>query len=339
MTDITFEYMGLAVPEPTAGTPVAAPLSYFNLAGTLKMEKTLYRPVEQSGTLAKTMRTLVTRKWGSFSAAGALDPDILPQFLELIAKGGVTATQPTNAVLTYDWDYSPTMTADDLVSATIFYGDPNMTQIFQGAFGIIDEIAVAGDASGTDGVTISLSGMTTAPVKLSPPAAPTRASAPLMAALRMQLFMDTGATAIGTTEITGKVVSASHTLPSGRKPRYVAVGPAGALTYTKTGRETRSIIARVEVEFDNFTEYDLFAADDTPVKLRVIYNGAAIEDVTPIYYYAVTIDAYGQLMLTDYGDNEGVTRTLVFEIDTEYDDTDAQDWGLSVRNTLAALPT
>ena len=338
MSDIPFEYMALAVPESVAGTPESAPLSYFNLAGKLKPERTLYKPEEQSGTLAKYMRSLVTRRWGTFDADGGLDPNILPQFLELIAKGGVTAVQPALGVLTYDWDYAPTMDSDDLVTATLWYGDPNMTQIQQGAFGIIDELQIAGDASGTDGVTISLSGMSTSPVKVTPPTAPTRASAPLMAALRMQLFLDTSS-AIGTTEITGKVVSAQHSFVSGRKPRFVAVGPTGGLTYSKVGRETRNIVARVEVEFDDFDEYDLFAADDVPVKMRVIYNGGLIESVTPDYYYGVTVDAYGQLELTDYGDNEGVVRTLVFEIETEFETAAAADWAISVRNTLATLPT
>ena len=337
MTDIAFEYIALAVPEASAGTPESAPLSYFNLAGTMRKEKVVFRPTEQSGTLIKNMRSITTREWGIFSADGGLDPNILPQLLELLAAGGVSPTTPTSAVLTYDWDYSPTIDADDLVTATIWYGDPNMASILVGSFGIIDEITIAGDASGTDGVTISISGMTTDPAKVSPPVAPSRAYAPLMAALRMQLYLDTSR-AIGTTEITGKVVSAQHSLVSGRKPRYVAVGPTGGLTYSKTGREPRSIVAKIEVEFDDFDEYDLMELDDTQVKMRVVYNGGLIESVTPDYYYGVTIDAYGPLILTDLGDNEGTTRTLIFEIESEHNTGDSKDWGIEVRCTLDALP-
>jgi hypothetical protein len=189
MAEIAFESMAMAL-EVTPGTPIAAPTSFMNLFGTLDPTREYYEPDESSGTLAQRMRTKQVREYGQWNADGPLDPNTLIEFLEMLIAGGVTQVQPTSGILTWDWEYVPTMTADDLEMATIFFGDPNMTHIFQGAYGFIESMTIASDASGVDGATISMNGMTQYPVKLTPPSYPTQAFSPLIAGINMELFLE-----------------------------------------------------------------------------------------------------------------------------------------------------
>lgn len=336
MAEIPFESMAMAI-EATPGTPIAAPTSYMNLFGTLDPTIEYYEPEESSGLLALRMRTKQVRKYGQWNANGPLDPNTLIEFLQLIAKGGAnTPTQPTNGVLTYDWDYTPTMDSDDLDFATIFFGDPNMTHIFQGSYGWIDQMTIASDASGVDGATLALTGMTQFPVKLTPPTYPTQAFAPLIAGINMELYLDTSSP-IGTTAVTGRVVSAQHVLTSGISAKYIAAGQTADITYSRHGRGKRGMVTTVVMEVPDWTQYDIAVLSDTVAKLRVVHNGALIESVTPDYYYHIMVDTYGQLRFTGWGELEGTNRTATFEVHSEYDATLGADWRIEVRNTASAL--
>ena len=335
MAEIAFESMAMAL-ESVPGTPIAAPTSYMNLFGTLDPTMEYYEPDESSGMLATRMRTKQVRQYGQWNADGPLDPNQLIEFLEMIAVGGVTPTNPTLGVLTFDWDYTPTMDADDLEFATLFFGDPNMTHIFQGAYGFIESMTISNDASGVDGATLSINGMTQFPAKLAPPTYPTQAFAPLIAGINMELFLDTSSV-IGTTAVTGRVVSAQHVLSSGITPKYIAAGPTADLTYSKHGRGKRGMVTTVVMEVPDWTEYDISALADTVAKLRVVHNGAFIEAVTPDYYYGITVDTYGLLRFTGWGELEGTNRTATFEVYSEFDATLGADWSIMVRCTASAL--
>jgi len=335
MAEITFESMACAQ-EVTPGTPIAAPTVFMNLFGTLDPTIEYYEPDESSGMLAQRMRTKQVRKYGQWNADGPLDPNTLIEFLENIAVAGVTPDNTAPKVLTFTWDYTPTMTADDVEFLTIFFGDPNMTHIFQGSYGWIDTLTIASDASGVDGATLSLSGMTQFPAKLTPPSYPTQAFAPLIAGINMELFLDTSSV-IGTTAVTGRVVSAQHVLSGGFSPKYIAAGQTADLTYSRHGRGKRGMVTTVVMEVPDWTEYDIAVLEDTVAKLRVVHNGALIESVTPDFYYHVIVDTYGQFRFTGWGELEGTNRTATFEVHSEYDSTLGADWRIEVQNTASAL--
>ena len=54
------------------------------------------------------------------------------------------------------------------------------------------------------------------------------------------MWLDTSS-AIGTTAITGRLISAEHVIPVNYGYKYLAVGPTGSKTYTRTGRGKRSM--------------------------------------------------------------------------------------------------
>jgi hypothetical protein len=335
MAEIAFESLAMAL-EGTTGTAETAPTSFMNLAGTLEPVIEYYEPDESSGLLAARMRTKQTRKYGNFDADGPLDPNTLIEFLSMIAKGGVTPAQPGAASDTYDWDFSPTMDADDLKFATLWWGDPNMTHVLRGKYGFIDSLTIASDASGIDGATLSISGMTNFPEKVTPPTYPDQAFAPLIAGVNMQLYLDT-TSAIGTTAVTGRVVSAQHVLESGITPKYVAAGPTADLSYSRHGRGKRGMVTSVVMEIPDYAQYDIAMLADTVAKLRVVHNGAFIETDSVALYYGVTVDTYGVLRFGGWGELEGTNRTATFEVHSEYNAGAGVDWAIKVRNKAAAL--
>ena len=204
MAEIAFEYLAMAL-ETVAGTAQPAPTSYMNLFGNVKPIKEYYEPEESTGMLAELMRVKETRKFGEWSADGPLDLIAVIELLSMIAKGGVEPTQPSNAVLTYDWEFVPTMLSDDLKMATLFYGDPNMTDIFRGSYGILNDLTISSDASVPDGATLSAGGICKFQEKFTAPSMPTQVFGPLVAGVNMSLYIETNS-AIGTTAITGRGV-------------------------------------------------------------------------------------------------------------------------------------
>ncbi len=332
MAEITFEYLALAL-ESVRGTAVTPPTHYANLLGTITPRTSRYRPNESRGTLARSHRSKLVRRWADWQGGGPLDVDLLPVFLNMIAKPVTSPSTPAGATDSRLWEFVPTMTADDLKMATMYWGDPNV-QIWQGAFGFCNQLTISNDASGQDGATMQLNGMTQFPAKVSAPTMPmpSQIAGELIAGVNMQLWLDTSS-AIGTTEVTGRVVSAVHSLPGGVTPKFIAAGPTADLTYSRIGRGKRQMTTTVVFELLDTTQYDIFAADST-VKLRVRHNGPQIE--TGFYYYA-EVDTYGKLDLTDWGELEGTNRTMTLQVMSEYDATLGADWRAAVQNQRASL--
>lgn len=410
MAEIPFEALLVGL-ESTRGTAID-PTHYLNAVGTLIPRKERYRPAEQRGTLVQSYRSKKIREWGEFSAEGALDTYTLPVILEMVVKGSVSPTTPGGGTNSRLRQYVPTITSDDLLTGTFYWGDRNV-QMFRGAYGHVQELTISNDASGTDGAMMSISGITKGPtydefaisaataanpvvvtlpsghaievgakvyisdvagmvelndtfylvaatsattitldeldgtnldgsgftaytsggtVRVVAPNFPSFLESPLIVGADMQVWLDTSS-AIGTTAITGRVVSAEHVIPVGWVQKYLANGPASAATFTRIARAARQITTRVTMELLDLDQYALFNDDET-VKLRVRHNGDLIEG--SLYHY-VEVDTYGPLHMTDWGELEGVNRTITFEVMSEYDSTLGADFRVAVQNDRASL--
>jgi len=405
MAEIPFEALLLGL-ESTSGTGVA-PTHYASMVGSLKPVKERYRPDEARGTLVEAYRSKVAREWSEWSGEGPLDVYLLPVLLNMCVTGNMTSqpTTPGGATNARLWTFKPTINANDLKTATIFWGDRNV-QMFRGRFGTLDELTITADASGTDGSKMSASGRTqiqdyeeydvSAISKDNPaevtigthsllagdkvrivggemvelhdlvftvanptgttvelagidstgyttyvgggtlekvaPAFPSILTAPLISGPGMQMWLDTSS-AIGSTEISGRLISAEHVIPVNYGYKHLAVGPAGAKTYSRVGRNKRSITTRVTLELFDMDQYKLFQ-NETNTKLRIRHNGDLIEAG---FYHYVEVDTYGPLNFTDWGELEGTNRTLTLEIQSQYDATLGADFSVKVQNDRATL--
>lgn len=248
----------------------------------------------------------------------------------LSGGAGATVTTPVGATNSRLWTFEPDMTSDTLESLTLYWGDPNI-QAFQAAYGLLDELKITADAGSADGVTMSITGHAQFPAKTAPSSVPAMVLGSLMPAQGMQLWIDTAT--IGSTAVTGRLISAEVTIPSGVTYKYQAAGPAGTLTYSAHGRGVRHAEMKLVFEVPDMTQYDQWVAGTT-LKARLRFNGALIE--TGFYEY-VEVDIYGPFESHAWGEYEGSNRTIELTILSEYDATAGYDYCVRVQNDNESL--
>jgi len=243
---------------------------------------------------------------------------------------GTEVTTPAGATNSRLWTFTPTMTADDLEALTLWWGDPNV-QVFRSGFCMLDELTISADAAGSDGVTMSISGQGLFPSKVADPVVPAMLDAPLLMPTAMQVWIDTAT--IGSTALTGRVISAEVTVPSGVTRKWLAAGPTSDLSFSDIGRGKRHAELRLVLEVPDMTQYDQWVAATT-LKVRVRFNGSLIEAG---FYYYVDFDIYGPFDALEWGENEGSNRTVELTILSEYDATAGYDFCFRVQNDREAL--
>lgn len=327
--EIAFEYL-LAAHEVTRGTAVNPPTRYLPLAGLVTPGQDRYRPVESRGELAEFHRSKTVRRWSDLDAEGPVDTRAMPFLLAMILKGTVTPTTPGGATTARLWTFTRTMTSDDLKSATVYSGDPNV-QAFQAAYMLPTDFSMSSDASGTDGVQMSMTLQGNFPAKTAPSSVPAQSLGPILAPGDMQIWMDT-TLAIGTTEIADfRFVSTELSVPTGVTPKWTASGPTGGLNPTRRGRAKSHPEASISLEIPDMVHYDLYAGNngDTIVKLRVRFNGPIIE--TTLRHF-VEFDIYGPLDDFSWGELEGTNRLMEAMIMGEKDATAGSDLIIRVQN-------
>lgn len=289
------------------------------------------------GLRAGLSRSELVHNATALSAEGALDVWTLPVLMNMALAPVTAPTTPTSGILTRLWTCVRGMTANNAKSATFYWGDAN-DKIYQSAFTMLTELGWGADAEGTDAGMQSFEafGQTITPLG-TVPAMPALGQAPLLIGVKMQLWIDT-ASAWGTTEVTGRVAGAKVTIPTGHKPKYVAVGPAGGVTYTRVGLESST--PELTIKLDKVDETELnHALNATAVKVRVRWNGPVIETVTgPLTYYNyVDCDMYGKLRFDGWEDVAGTNRAVSLTLRGEYNTTLASDIVARVQNTKATL--
>lgn len=328
--EIPFEYL-LAGLESARGTKLDPPTFYLNMSGMVTPRTDTYRPEESRGMYAEYYRSQIVRKWAEWEGEGPADVLTLPMLLECLTKApGVIAT-PGGGTNSRTHTYEPTMNADNLKSMTLYWGDPNV-QAFQADYGMIDEITLSADASGSDGVTMAAKGLAHFPAKDAPDSLPTMLDAPMLAPADTQIWIDS-ASAIGTTLITNRLISAEVTIPSGVTYKYLASGTLGSQEYAAIGRKRRHAEAKLVFEVPDMVQYDLWAAH-TSLKCRIQFNGPVIESTLRHY---IQVDIYGPFDVLDWGENQGSNRTLALTILSEYNSAAAFDYRIVVQNNRATI--
>ncbi len=334
MAELAFEYLLMAL-EASRGTAVDPPTHYLNMAGTVTPRQARYRPDESRGSLVAHYRSKTVRRWCELSAEGPLDNAVLPLLACMALDGSVSATTPGGGTNSRDWTFVPTITSDDVDAATVYWGDPNI-QAFKAAYVMLDELRIRAGTDSTDGAMMSISGQGQFPSKDAPDSLPTQITGPLFVPGEMQLWIDTGSDAIGTTAVTGRFIATEITIPTGVTRKWHAAGAGATLNFTGIGRAKRAATLSLTLELPDMTQYDLFAGSsgDTTAKVRVRFNGPIIEGSLR---HQVTFDIYGPLELDSWGEHAGTNRTIVLNVISEYDSTLGADFQLVVRNDRASL--
>ena len=339
--EVVFEYLCAAL-EATKGTPVTPPTHYLPFQGVIKPTRTKARTKYSDGTLAEHTKSKTVTAGATWQGKGGADPNYAPLLFNLLVKANSTPTTPTNGIKTRLWTYAPTMTADDLKAATFYFGDPNV-QIFQSSYCMAEEMKITADAAGNNPVEWDIKGFGRYPLLIAAPVLPARAGRHARCRQPCSVWIDTSS-AIGTTEVTGRFISADVTIPTGVIEKRYAGGPTAGLNFTKHGRKGRSAKAKIVVELSDVSigagkEFLTWQADSV-VKMRIRFNGSLIESVTPDYYNYIQLDIYGPLDAFDWGVVAGTNRTMAFEVTSEYSAYAAAagyDWALSAQSEKTTL--
>ena len=338
--ELAFEKFQAAL-ESTRGTAITAPTHAFPWPITIDPERIRAKPDDARGTIVRNHRVKTTQINAAWSAEGAIDTDYLPFILQMVAKGSITPTTPTSATSARLWTATPTISSDDIKSATLWAGDPNLTTVRRAAYAMVEEFTVESDAGGEDGAQGSLSGFCHYPTNVS---APTYASAlttgDILIPGAMQLWIDTGSDAIGTTEVTGRFLNTSWTIPTGATKKRYASGPTGGRDFTKAGRGKRAAKAEITVELNDTSlaaEYAHFEAD-TLIKMRIRLNGGFIETANSVdLYHYLQLDIYGLAEDFSWEEVESVNRAFKIAIESTYNSGAGSDFILSSQNVRATV--
>lgn len=329
MAELAYRVLGAAL-EATRGTAVTPPTHLFPLTGEVTPADEWYRPEEMRGTLIRAYREQRVRQAADWTAEGGLDVRAMPFFLNMTTAVGVIAT-PGGGTLARTHTHKPAIASDTLKTATLYSGDPNV-QVWQSDFAYANDLTITADASGTDAATMSIGGRANPLVEVAAPTFPAQVIGSLLMPAAQQVWIDT-ASAIGTTEITGRVVSSEFTLSNNIVAKFIAVGPGGSLTYSRVGRGRPDVSGTVTMELPDTVQMDQVLAG-TLVKMRVRISGDLIEGAL---YEFVQWEVYGRLKFDSWGDLEGTNLTVTYRVDSLYDSTLGADYQIVIQNASATI--
>lgn len=140
MSEIGFEKLAFAL-EATPGTAIAAPTHIVPTGGVMTPMESRYKPEEQRGYLAGLSRSKRTREWSEAEGEGGLDTLFAPYIFNMAIANVTTPTTPSGATNARLWTFNRQMTANELKTATMWWGDPNV-QMWRTAFGMITKVAI-----------------------------------------------------------------------------------------------------------------------------------------------------------------------------------------------------
>jgi xanthosine utilization system XapX-like protein len=206
--------------EATRGTAVdATPTFRLNMEGTINPQLMIAAPPAHVGILAGNAGTEVVREWSTIEGEGPLDTRTAPMMCAMVLDGTIGAGSIVGAGPAYTFDVARHMTADNLKSATWWWGDASSGDIYKALYGMIDEWTIENDVTSDDGARMGIAGTAKEMDDIAPPALAAVGLAPIMVGKNIQVWIDAYSGTIGTTEVTNRVLGATHTIPRNRTRR------------------------------------------------------------------------------------------------------------------------
>lgn len=335
-SEIFLERIFLAL-ESTRGTAVTTPTHSFNMMGLLTPDQDYFEPEESRGELRAHYRARTSRKGAAWTLSGAADPNYLTVLLNMAVKAVTSPSTPSGATNSRLWTFTPSMTADDLKSASLIWSLEAQNLIAD--YAMIDTLTLENGADGTEGLMCTVSGACGFPSDIAAPSPPANITGDLLVGQLMQLWIDTSS-AIGTTAITARLLKAKHEIKTGVTYKHWAAGPTASLDFSGTGRDKKvaRCITTLTLEVPDMAEYDIWA-ENTVAKCRVRHNGSLIETTTgPVNWYNyVEVDTYGIFRNLRWGENQGSNRTLELTIESHKDTTLGADFRVAVQSARTSL--
>lgn len=321
--------------ESSPGTPVAA-TRILTGRGVLNYNHPLGNISEQNGSFDDRTSPVYGRQQVGLSYSEALSYETLPWWCQMFMKGGVTATTDAGSPPAYPYIFTPSAAADDVKAATMEVGEPgNPYEIAQCMINTAT-IRLDGDSTDepawmfeTDMVGLSL-------VNTSYTGALSLQARESIAAPGTKVYIDAGGGTIGTTQVTGKIISASVTWNLNRHLKGFLENE-DTMAPGKSGRGARVVDAQITMEFDSDTEFANYRSA-TPVQrlIRLERKGSLIH-ATPDTYKSAIIDLAGYWSTWSPGDREG-NMIATFGLAAYKNASLGYSSHIEVTNALSTLP-
>lgn len=321
--------------EATRGTDLAATRKvYAQFTPAYARALTPFR--NSTGTFHGRRRASYGREKPSWSASDEATYEDLPWWLQGILKGGVTGSSDGNATPAYLYAFNPTITADDLKSFRFEFGDSGNPYEMGQAMVTSATLRMDSDNDSEPSWMLDVSGpardftTTTFTGALAD-----RTTEPILAR-GTKIFIDEPGGTIGTTQVTGKLISAS--IPITNEIHFKAF--AEDTTYVaanKVGRGEQYMDGQLTFEFDSDGEFAKYRAG-TQRLIRIYQEGATIHAGSPAATAKkyMKIDLYGYYSSWARNDREG-NLTMTLGIMGFYDATATKSFSIDVNNALSSL--
>lgn len=317
--------------ESTRGTGVAATRKVYAQV-TPSFERAIREFTDTSGSYAARRRLAYQRQRVSFAATELLTYEDWAWWLQLAVKGGVTGVGDSHlTVEAFTYTFTPTLASDDLKSITLEWNHVGnayeSTQVMVNSFTVridpdneggwmLDADLLARDLATTTH-TAAISDRTTEVIK-----APTT-----------KLYIDDSS--IGSTQATGKLISASVTGNNNIHFKAFAEDET-AFAANKVGRGQRTYNAQIVLEFDSDTEFAKYrAAAGTKRYVRLLTEGTTINDTPTVKSAQIDMNGYWESI--SWGNREG-NIIATFGLSCFYDAVSGYDAKFTVVNDLETLP-
>lgn len=321
--------------ETTRGTDLAATRKVYAQI-TPSYQRPLLDFQDTSGTFHARRRVGYAREKAGLTATDICTYEDLPWWLQMVVKGGVTATGDGGSPPAYPYVFNPTITSDDLKSATFEIGDVgNPYELHQC---MANSATLRMDADNDSEPTWMLDVEMIARDMMAGTftGALTDRSTEVINARGTKLYIDDAGGTMGTTQVTGSLISASITINNNIHFKAFAEDTT-YVAADRVGRGAQEINAQFTFEFDSDTEFAKYR-NSTPQQrlIRLESTGSQIH-TGPTVNKRMRIDMWGYWNSWSRGDREG-NLTATFGFAGFYDVTAAKTFQIEVVNALATLP-
>lgn len=296
---------------------------------------------DTSGTFAARRTPVYGRPQIGLTGTDVATYEDLAWHFQMALRGNVAgvsdAGTPNPA---YKYEFIPSLSVDDLETATFEVGDPGNKYVLTQA--LINSWTVRLDGDSTDEPAWMFEAEYLAR-DLAPIANFTAAIAAhdreAIIAPGTKVYIDDGGGTLGTTQITGKVINASIT---GNNAAHLKgfLEDEGSYGADSAGRGERVFDAQITMEFENDDEFANYRSD-VPVErlIRIKREGSVVHDggAGPDVRKSAELDIAGYWSSWSPGDREG-NKIMTLGLAAYFDSVLGYDFAARVVNDLVTLP-
>lgn len=321
--------------ETTRGTAVAATRKVYAVIEP-SYEKSLAFFTDTSGTYSARRRKTYGRERVSFSATDLATFEDLAWWMQLAIKGGVTGVSDANTTPGYTYTFEPSETSDDLKSMTLEFGESG--NVYESDQVMCNSWTLRGDPDSDSepawmweaellGRTITTSSYTGS--------INDRTTEPIIAR-GTKLYVDTAYGSLGSTQLTGHLISWSVTGNNAIHFKAFAEDET-AMAANKVGRGERTYDFEFTMEFDSDTTPAGFKdyRDGDEMFIRLLREGTVIDSVANTKK-SLQIDMAGFISSISFGDRDG-NMTVTMGVNCAYNADLAYDLKVTIKNALQTL--